>query len=92
VAINPRNLLAFGLTYFANNWVTNEGPLNVFNVLGSSFSQLKKIFLAKELSMLFNILAPEVETCMLTPLSRRSGVNNPVVDFREENSKCDCSK
>ncbi|KAH8791702.1 hypothetical protein F5882DRAFT_427408 [Hyaloscypha sp. PMI_1271] len=37
VAINPRNLLAFGLTYFANNWVTNEGPLNVFNVLGSSF-------------------------------------------------------
>jgi hypothetical protein len=39
VAINARNLLTFGLTYFVNDWVTNEGPLNVFNVLGSSFSK-----------------------------------------------------
>jgi hypothetical protein len=92
VAINARNLLTFGLTYYVNDWVTNEGPLNVFNVLGSNFSQSKKIFLAKELSMLLDILAPEVEKCMLTPFSRCSGVDNHVVDFREENSKCNCSK
>jgi hypothetical protein len=92
LAINARNLLTFGLTYFVNDWVTNKGPWNVFDVLGSSFSQSKKIILAKELSMLLDILAPEVEKCMLTPFSRRSGVDNPVVDFREENSKCNCSK
>lgn len=39
MAINARNLLTFGLTYFVNDWVANEGPLNVFNVLGSTFSK-----------------------------------------------------
>ncbi|KUJ20891.1 MFS general substrate transporter [Mollisia scopiformis] len=37
VAINARNLLTFGLTYFVNNWLAEDGPLNVFNVLGSTF-------------------------------------------------------
>jgi hypothetical protein len=92
VAINARNLLTFGLTYFVNDWVTNEGPLNVFNVLGSSFSKSKKILLAKELLMLHDIPALKVEKCMLTSFSRRSRVDNPVVDFREENPKCNCSK
>jgi hypothetical protein len=45
VAINARNLLTFGLTYFVNDWVTSEGPLNVFNVLGSSFSKSTKFYL-----------------------------------------------
>jgi hypothetical protein len=45
VAINARNLLTFGLTYFVNDWVEREGPLNVFNVLGSTFSKFCKISL-----------------------------------------------
>jgi hypothetical protein len=47
VAINARNLLTFGLTYFVNDWVTREGPLNVFNVLGSTFSKSYIIFVYK---------------------------------------------
>lgn len=39
VAINARNLLTFGLTYFVNSWLEKDGPLNVFNVLGSTFSK-----------------------------------------------------
>ncbi|KAF2791604.1 MFS general substrate transporter [Melanomma pulvis-pyrius CBS 109.77] len=37
VAINSRNLLTFGLTYFVNDWVAKDGPLRVFEVLGSAF-------------------------------------------------------
>jgi len=37
VAINARNLLTFGLTYFVNNWLAKSGPLEVFNVLGGCF-------------------------------------------------------
>ncbi|KAE8448172.1 hypothetical protein EG329_009776 [Mollisiaceae sp. DMI_Dod_QoI] len=37
VAINARNLLTFGLTYFVNDWLAKDGALNVFNVLGSTF-------------------------------------------------------
>jgi hypothetical protein len=37
VAINARNLLTFGLTYFVNNWLAKDGALNVFCVLGSLF-------------------------------------------------------
>ena len=37
VAINARNLLTFGLTYFVNTWLAQAGPLAVFNVLGSCF-------------------------------------------------------
>ncbi|KAI6836908.1 hypothetical protein KC332_g449 [Hortaea werneckii] len=37
VAINARNFLTFGLTYFVNNWLEKDGPLEVFNVLGSCF-------------------------------------------------------
>lgn len=32
-----RNLLTFGLTYFVNDWLAKDGPLNVFNVLGGCF-------------------------------------------------------
>ncbi|KAI1394340.1 MFS general substrate transporter [Hypoxylon trugodes] len=37
VAINARNLLTFGLTYFVNDWLAKDGVLAVFNVLGSVF-------------------------------------------------------
>jgi MFS family permease len=37
VAINARNFLTFGLTYFVNAWLAKDGPLNVFNILGSAF-------------------------------------------------------
>lgn len=37
VAINARNLLTFGLTYFVNNWLAQDGPLLVFCVLGGLF-------------------------------------------------------
>jgi len=37
VAINARNLLTFGLTYFVNDWLARDGALAVFNVLGSTF-------------------------------------------------------
>lgn len=37
VAINARNLLTFGLTYFVNDWLAKDGPLAVFDVLGSAF-------------------------------------------------------
>ncbi len=37
MAINTRNLLTFGLTYFVNGWVKESGALNVFNVLGSIY-------------------------------------------------------
>ncbi|RMY88658.1 hypothetical protein D0862_10386 [Hortaea werneckii] len=37
VAINARNFLTFGLTYFVNDWLASDGPLEVFNVLGSCF-------------------------------------------------------
>ena len=37
VAINSRNLLTFGLTYFVNDWLAKDGVLAVFNVLGSCF-------------------------------------------------------
>ncbi|KAI2638745.1 MFS general substrate transporter [Hypomontagnella submonticulosa] len=37
VAINARNLLTFGLTYFVNDWLAKDGVLAVFNVLGSIF-------------------------------------------------------
>ncbi|KAK3071701.1 hypothetical protein LTR53_008167 [Teratosphaeriaceae sp. CCFEE 6253] len=37
VAINTRNLLTFGLTYFVNSWLEKDGALAVFNVLGSCF-------------------------------------------------------
>ncbi|KAI1475163.1 MFS general substrate transporter [Daldinia eschscholtzii] len=37
VAINARNILTFGLTYFVNDWLAKDGVLAVFNVLGSVF-------------------------------------------------------
>ncbi|KAF7186414.1 putative MFS-type transporter [Pseudocercospora fuligena] len=37
VAINTRNLLTFGLTYFVNSWLAESGPLVVFNILGACF-------------------------------------------------------
>ena len=37
VAINTRNLLTFGLTYFVNDWLAKDGPLLVFSVLGALF-------------------------------------------------------
>ncbi|KAL0258110.1 hypothetical protein SLS55_007282 [Diplodia seriata] len=37
VAINARNLLTFGLTYFVNDWLAKDGPLAVFNTLGAAF-------------------------------------------------------
>ncbi|KAH9907002.1 MFS general substrate transporter [Xylariomycetidae sp. FL2044] len=37
VAINARNLLTFGLTYFVNDWLAKDGVLAIFNVLGSIF-------------------------------------------------------
>jgi len=40
VAINARNLLTFGLTYFVIDWLAKDGVLNVFNVLGSTFGKI----------------------------------------------------
>ncbi|KAK3306130.1 major facilitator superfamily domain-containing protein [Chaetomium strumarium] len=37
VAINARNLLTFGLTYFVNSWLEQQGPLIVFSILGGLF-------------------------------------------------------
>ncbi|KIW20685.1 hypothetical protein PV08_01262 [Exophiala spinifera] len=37
VAINARNLLTFGLTYFVNDWLARDGALKVFCVLGGLF-------------------------------------------------------
>ncbi|KAI0197493.1 major facilitator superfamily domain-containing protein [Astrocystis sublimbata] len=37
VAINARNFLTFGLTYFVNDWLERDGVLSVFNVLGAVF-------------------------------------------------------
>jgi hypothetical protein len=37
VAINARNLLTFGLTYFVNDWLAKQGPLIVFSILGAIF-------------------------------------------------------
>ncbi|KAI1332544.1 major facilitator superfamily domain-containing protein [Xylariaceae sp. FL0255] len=37
VAINARNILCFGLTYFVNDWLARDGVLAVFNVLGTIF-------------------------------------------------------
>ncbi|KAK4154812.1 major facilitator superfamily domain-containing protein [Chaetomidium leptoderma] len=37
VAINARNLLTFGLTYFVNGWLKAQGPLIVFCILGALF-------------------------------------------------------
>ncbi len=38
VAINARNLLTFGLTYFVNDWLLAQGALIVFCILGSLFT------------------------------------------------------
>ncbi|KAI9709924.1 MAG: hypothetical protein M1820_003002 [Bogoriella megaspora] len=37
VAINARNFLTFGLTYFVNNWLAEQGALAVFSILGACF-------------------------------------------------------
>lgn len=37
VAINARNFLTFGLTYFVNDWLAKDGARAVFEVLGSCF-------------------------------------------------------
>ncbi|KAI9663234.1 MAG: hypothetical protein M1821_008282 [Bathelium mastoideum] len=37
VAINARNFLTFGLTYFVNDWLAEQGALAVFSILGSAF-------------------------------------------------------
>ena len=37
VAINARNLLTFGLTYFVNSWLAKSGALEVFCILGAAF-------------------------------------------------------
>jgi len=37
VAINARNFLTFGLTYFVNDWLARDGALEVFCILGALF-------------------------------------------------------
>lgn len=37
MAINARQLLTFGLTYFVNDWMAKDGVLKVFNTLGAAF-------------------------------------------------------
>ncbi|KAJ2984732.1 hypothetical protein NUW58_g5905 [Xylaria curta] len=37
VAINARNILTFGFTYFVNDWLARDGILTVFNILGVIF-------------------------------------------------------
>ena len=37
MAINARNFLTFGLTYFVVDWLLSDGALKVFNVLGGLF-------------------------------------------------------
>lgn len=37
VAINARSILTFGLTYFVNDWLAEQGALIVFCILGSIF-------------------------------------------------------
>ncbi|KAK7202869.1 serine/threonine kinase 16 [Myxozyma melibiosi] len=37
VAINLRNVLTFGLTYFVNDWLEKDGALKVFCILGMLF-------------------------------------------------------
>ncbi|PSR77053.1 major facilitator superfamily domain-containing protein [Coniella lustricola] len=37
VAINSRNLLTFGMTYFVNSWLAAQGTLVVFSMLGALF-------------------------------------------------------
>jgi hypothetical protein len=37
VALNQRNILAFGMSYVIEDWLANSGVLNVFVVLGSVF-------------------------------------------------------
>lgn len=37
IAINARNILTFGLTYFVNNWLAADGALKVFCTLGGLF-------------------------------------------------------
>lgn len=37
VAVNARNILAFGLAYVIEDWLIKDGTLNVFIVLGSIF-------------------------------------------------------
>ena len=37
VAINARNFLTFGLTYFVNSWLAESGALEVFCILGALF-------------------------------------------------------
>ncbi|KUI67138.1 hypothetical protein VM1G_02578 [Cytospora mali] len=37
VTINSRNFLTFGMTYFVNNWLAQQGPLVVFCTLGALF-------------------------------------------------------
>ncbi|KAF2084862.1 putative cycloheximide resistance protein [Saccharata proteae CBS 121410] len=37
VAVNARNFLTFGLTYFVNDWLARDGALRVFCVLGAAF-------------------------------------------------------
>ncbi|KAL4791918.1 major facilitator superfamily domain-containing protein [Aspergillus venezuelensis] len=37
VAVNARNFLSFGILYFINAWLENDGTLEVFVILGSLF-------------------------------------------------------
>ncbi len=52
VAINARNLLTFGLTYFVNDWLAKDGALNVFNVLGSTFSKSTTLAMLRNVEFL----------------------------------------
>lgn len=33
-SINLRNIYSFGMNYFISSWITNEGPLEVFSIIG----------------------------------------------------------
>lgn len=43
VAINSRNLLAFGMTYVVSPWIQREGPLVIFCILGGVFTCLSAL-------------------------------------------------
>jgi hypothetical protein len=33
-ALNLRNVYSFGMNYFISSWITNQGPLQVFSIIG----------------------------------------------------------
>lgn len=33
-SINLRNIYSFGMNYFISSWISNQGPLEVFSIIG----------------------------------------------------------